>query len=401
MLRALRARNSRRHAQLKSSAFAAAYDILLLEQRTLLSTGMVASPLANFGTIGDGVGNDRIGGTIFYDNHNAEPALTGSPGIKTPDDDGIPNVEIQITNNTTKQSFNVVSNNGSDPTLPIGGYLFYNLSDGTYTLTVIPPPTYQVSAPGAGPNKVLNSVFSQSGAGGTTSTATVTVSAAQPDFSKSENCGMYTATDTPPFIGGIVFNDVNADGIMDNGEVGIGNVTVNLLDSSNAVIASVTTIASPPAQPGSPTIGTYSFPASLLLPTMGPSPITLGQSYRIQFVLASSNFQFISNKEVNNSPTVYSWADTTTGITDPILIAQRVAPPPMSNPTDTAQTDVDCGFFRLTVTLAGPLNAVNSTDTNDLNMGIQRPLTGTTNALFSMTISPLVPITEFVPWEHP
>ena len=40
----------------------------------LLSTGMVASPLAIFGTIGDGGGN-RIGGVIFYDNHNAEPAL--------------------------------------------------------------------------------------------------------------------------------------------------------------------------------------------------------------------------------------------------------------------------------------------------------------------------------------
>jgi hypothetical protein len=394
MRRASRASNTRRNIRLNSYSSAVAYELLALEQRMLLSTGMVATPLAQFGTVGDGNNNngDELGGIVFYDNHNADAPGVGTPGQKTPDDDGIPYVEVDIRGKNTNTNENVVTNNGSDPTLPIGGYLFSDLPDDTYTITVVPPPTYMVGPLGTSNNIFVNSVFSQ-----TTNSVTVTVPQnGNGDMNNRENCGMFTSTDAPPFIGGTVFNDANADGLLDNNEKGIGGVTVNLLNADG------TPTGIPAAVTGNGLAGTilgaYSFPATVLIPTTGPS-ITLGNKYIVQFIMPG-NYSFVSNQEVNNSPTIFSWVDTTTVETDPLRIDQRnIVPLPMTGASDTSITDVNCGFYNLTVTLKGPLNGVAGPDIDDPNTdGIPRPLTGTTPALFSVTITPLVPVTEFVPW---
>jgi hypothetical protein len=147
MQRALRAKKSRRNVRLNSCASTIAYELMALEQRMLLSTGMVATPLAQFGTVGDGnnQNGDELGGVVFYDNNNAAGA-TGTPGQFTNDDNGIPYVEVDIRGKKSGVNQSVVTNNGSDPTLPIGGYLFSDLPDDTYTITVVPPqPTW--SAP--------------------------------------------------------------------------------------------------------------------------------------------------------------------------------------------------------------------------------------------------------------
>jgi hypothetical protein len=398
MRRALRAKNSRRNLRLNSCSSSVAYELLALEHRMLLSTGMVATPLAQFGTVGDGNNNngDELGGIVFYDNHNADAPGVGTPGQKTPDDDGIPYVEVDIRGKNSGTNQDVVTNNGSDPTLPIGGYLFSDLPDDTYTITVVPPPTYMVGPLGTSGNIFVNNVFSQ-----TTNSVTVTVNG-DDDFNNRENCGMFTSTDVPPFIGGMVFNDANADGLLDNNEKGIGGVIVNLLNADG------TPTGIPFATTGNGQMGTivgaYSFPTAVLLPTTAGAPsITIGNSYIVQFTMPG-NFAFVSNKEVNNSPTIFSWVDTTTVETDPLLIQRRnfvTAPAGTTapNPTDTSLTDVNCGFYNLTVTLKGPLNGVAGPDPNDPNTnGIPRPLTGTAPALFSVTITPLVPVTEFVPW---
>ncbi len=362
----------------------------------MLSSSMVAKPLAVFGQIGDGTGA-RVGGIVFYDNHEGDNPNTGSPGVDTIDDNGIPNVEMDITNNTSGVTQNVVTDAS-------GHYLFTQLAAGTYTLKVVPPPNYLIGPLGVGGNAFARSVFAQTGTGAAgAGTATVTVATNEIDHANTENCGMYDTTDKAPFIGGIVFNDADADGLMDNGETGIGNVVVNLLDANGNILFNTTTIApsiggGPPV--GGGTVGAYSFPATLLAPdTMGNGGVPFDAPYRVQFIMPTgpNGFSFTSNKEVNNSPTIYSWANPTTDITDPIVIKSRQGISPQVS--DTTQTDVNCGFFNLTVTVQGPFNSVGSPDSFDPNTGVLRPAPGATvNALFEVSVSPLVPITEFIPW---
>jgi Carboxypeptidase regulatory-like domain/SdrD B-like domain/Calx-beta domain len=397
MQRALPARNRRRSAKSISYASASAYELLALEQRVMLSGSMIAKPLAVFGQIGDG-GLARIGGIVFFDNHEADNPGTGSPGVMTLDDNGIPNVEVDITNTTSGVTQNVVTDAN-------GQYLFSDLAAGTYTVTVVPPtfagtPAYKVGPLGIGGNAFARNVFSQTAVAGGLPANSVSVTVTNnTDDSNTENCGMYTTTPPPPFIGGLVFNDKDADGLFDNADTGIGNVTVNLLDANGNILFSAQTVAAPvgggTASTNAP-VGSYSFPATLLAPsTMGGGGVPFDAPYRIQFVMPG-NFSFTSNKEVNNSPTLYSWANTSTDITDPIVIKSRVGTnPPLS---DTAQTDVNCGFFNLTVTVSGPFHPANSPDPDDGNTGILRPLTGTASALFAVTVSPLVPVQEFIPW---
>jgi uncharacterized repeat protein (TIGR01451 family) len=75
----------------------------------------------------------------------------------------------------------------------------------------------------------------------------------------------------PVTLGNLVFLDLNANGVQDAGETGIGGVTVNLLDSSGVQVATTTTDAS----------GSYSFttnPGSYKVKVVAPS----GFSYTLQ-----------------------------------------------------------------------------------------------------------------------
>ena len=56
--------------------------------------------------------------------------------------------------------------------------------------------------------------------------------------------GFLTAANAVYSIGNRVFFDTNNNGLMDGAEVGVGNVTVQLLDTSNAVLATQTTATS-------------------------------------------------------------------------------------------------------------------------------------------------------------
>ena len=92
-------------------------------------------------------------------------------------------------------------------------------------------------------------------------------------------------------IGDTVFNDSNLNGLQDAGELGVANVTVNLFDVSNNLVASQLTDAS----------GNYTF-----------SALNAG-TYSVQFVLPTG-FNFSPN-DVGSDDTVDSDANTVTGLT--------------------------------------------------------------------------------------
>ncbi len=334
-----------------------------LEKRMLLSAPvMIAKPEAQFGVIGDG-GAIFLGGVVFYDNHNADPILQGT---LTPDDDGIPNVEVDlgrnIINNVLQIQQNVV-------TAGDGTYGFSNLAPGNYYLQFIVPPGYTISPLGINRNTILNSIANPQN--GMSAAIAVAYDPTSPNWAH-ENCGMFNTTDKPPFIGGMLFNDANADGLFDNGEMGIGGATVVLEDGAGNVVAVTTTSTA------TGMVGLYSFPNTTAMPpvigpTAGASP---GNPYVVHFVLPAG-FGFYSAKEVNNSPTQYSWVNPNTGNTDTINVL-----------VDTAQTDVNCGVYALSMQIVGPTNA--TTVMFDPNEGIPRPHSGFAIAYFSVSIIPPV-----------
>ena len=66
----------------------------------------------------------------------------------------------------------------------------------------------------------------------------------QGDIWKSATLGDLENLCTSAFIGDRVWSDTNGNGVQDNGEAGIGNVVVRLLDVNNSVVGSATTNSS-------------------------------------------------------------------------------------------------------------------------------------------------------------
>jgi hypothetical protein len=111
-----------------------------------------------------------------------------------------------------------------------------------------------------------------------------------------------TGESTLAAVGGVVWNDTNANGLHDSGEQGVAGVVVQLFDANNNLIASLTTDAN----------GNYLF-----------TGLTPGQYY-VQFTPpANSTF----TQPYQGDATVDSHADRTTGQTEAFtLIAGQIDP---------------------------------------------------------------------------
>jgi fimbrial isopeptide formation D2 family protein/uncharacterized repeat protein (TIGR01451 family) len=162
-----------------------------------------------------------IGDTIFLD----------SNGNGTPDaGEGLQGVVVRLYDST---GTTLLATTTTDVN---GHYYFGGLPDGTYVVKV---DTTTLPGGGAG---LSNSVDPD---GGTANQSTVTIS----NHADNLNQDFGYVASTPNTIGGTIWNDVNANGVLDAGEAGIGGVTVVLRDSSGNVVGTTTTDAS----------GNYSF----------------------------------------------------------------------------------------------------------------------------------------------
>jgi len=157
---------------------------------------------ANFGDQQQGT----ISGTVFSD-LNGDRAQNAGEG-------GLGGVTIELVNSSgTVVATTTTAGNGS--------YLFSGVTAGNYTVHETDPSGYASTTANTVPVSIV--------AGG----------AATANFGDQQQST----------ISGTVFSDLNGDGTLDTGEIGIGGVTIELVDANGIVIATTTTLAD----------GSYSF----------------------------------------------------------------------------------------------------------------------------------------------
>jgi protocatechuate 3,4-dioxygenase beta subunit len=188
-------------------------------------TGGQSDPTLDLGLIPQGV---SVGNFVWSD--------TNGNGIQDPGEPGVPGVVATITN---KAGGPVLSATGTPLTAAQlttttdanGLYSFTNLAPGQYTITFTQPAGYTLSpsTQGTDTTKDSNGLMAMS----------AVLTAGQSDTTL--DLGLVPAGGFA--IGNRVFLDANNNGAQDAGELGIPGVTVNLLNSAGAQVATITTDA--------------------------------------------------------------------------------------------------------------------------------------------------------------
>jgi uncharacterized repeat protein (TIGR01451 family) len=195
-----------------------------------------------------------LGDFVFNDANNN--------GILDNGEQGVANVLVVLLDGNGNPLLDGNGNPITTLTDSNGIYQFTNLIPGTYIVQITPPAGFVTSTgtngSATGPfepglsDTTDNADHGTAVAGGVIQTASVTLgpagSAQNPDFDSNEIAG--TANLRQDFglfqtlsIGNFVWNDVNNDGLVDNGETGIAGATVNLRDPNGNLVATTTTNA--------------------------------------------------------------------------------------------------------------------------------------------------------------
>ena len=253
------------------------------------STGTSASSVVisafqqNFGTIA-APATASIGDIVFADLNNTglESSFDAGPGVA--------GVTVDLLNSTGTSVLATTTTNAS------GLYSFTGLAAGVYEVKFVSPTGYGFSTEGVGSNAAVNSSANQT----TGITAQITLTAGEADHDVEAglvpggSAGVGSAS-----LGNTVWLDTNNDGLDDNGEQGVGGVTVDLLNATtNAVIATTTTNAS----------GNYSF-------TSLPTNVT----YEVQFVAPTGDSFTTPNVTPATTGEINSVANSS-GLTGPITL---------------------------------------------------------------------------------
>ena len=134
-------------------------------------------------------------------------------GLQDEANTGIPNVAVQITG-TTGNGTAFMDTTYTDT---MGMYYFEDLVPGTYQIDVIPPTGYNIAYQNEGTNDSLDSDIDENG-------RMMMEVLVGDEMNPTYDAGLYL----PAKIGDLVWNDLNANGLQDSLETGIGNVTVVL-----------------------------------------------------------------------------------------------------------------------------------------------------------------------------
>ena len=150
---------------------------------------------------------------------------TNGDGVQDPGEPGLANVVVELKDGAGNPIDSDPNTTGVQPTLATtdmnGNYLFVDVPAGNYQVDVVSGvPAGLVTSLGTSDPRLV--------------TLAVDQSYLDADFG-------YTGPDASAVIGDYVWADVDADGIQDPGEVGIGGVTVELKLPNNSVIATTTT----------------------------------------------------------------------------------------------------------------------------------------------------------------
>ncbi|MEM7129655.1 MAG: SdrD B-like domain-containing protein [Chloroflexota bacterium] len=211
-------------------------------------------------------------GDFVWDDLNAD-------GIQGGGEMGIASVTVELLDSTGTVT-------DSTTTDASGIYTFTGIVPGDYSVRFTAPAGYDFSPIDQGGDDTLDSDADT--ITGETASFTLISGDDTPDW----DVGLYI----PAIIGDFVWDDLNADGIQDGGEMGIASVTVELLDSSGTVTDSTTTDAS----------GIYTF-----------TNVVPG-NYSVRFT-APAGYDF-SPIDQGGDDALDSDADTTTGETAPFTL---------------------------------------------------------------------------------
>ncbi len=163
-----------------------------------------------------------VSGSIYVD--------TDKGGSKNGTETGFAGVTVNLLD-----AANVIV--ATTPTTSDGGYSFTNLKAGSYHVEEVQPAGYVDATETAGTYANVSSTNDR-------------IDVELPAGGKSPANNFGEVASIPGAISGYVYADRNGDGVRDSADGSLGNVTVQLVDSTGAVIASAVTNAT----------GAYSFP---------------------------------------------------------------------------------------------------------------------------------------------
>ncbi|WP_296699811.1 SdrD B-like domain-containing protein [Thiocapsa sp. UBA6158] len=165
----------------------------------------------NFGIRSGG----SIGDYVWYD--------TNQDGIQDPAERGLAGVQVILYASDGTTQLAETRSDGS------GKYEFAGLADGTYVVQFVTPAGYLRSPVNAGAGSLQDSFDSDA----SPSDGKVSVTIAGGTANPTVDAGFYIEGVSPASIADFVWYDTDGDGIQDEGEPGLGGVTVSLLDADN------------------------------------------------------------------------------------------------------------------------------------------------------------------------
>ncbi|MDP3583308.1 MAG: SdrD B-like domain-containing protein, partial [Ignavibacteria bacterium] len=149
-------------------------------------------------------------------------------GIQDSGENGIPNVTVKLYTCADVLVATTTTNAN-------GEYLFSNLTPGDYYVVFTAPAGYTITIKDAGSDNAKDSDADAS----TGKTICTTLTAGENDL--TWDAGLFvTPPPTPASLGDKVWEDTNHNGIQDNGENGIANVTVKLYTCADVLVATTT-----------------------------------------------------------------------------------------------------------------------------------------------------------------
>lgn len=206
-------------------------------------------------------------------------------GIQDAGEVGVANVTVTLYDGTgTVPAGTAITNTD-------GEYYFRNLAPGTYRVGITQPQGYTLAQYNQGGDDASDSDINPA----TGLTDLITLASGQMDY--TWDAGIILSSANTASVGDFVWNDLNKNGIQEEGEPGVPGITVTLFDTTNTVVATTITDA----------FGKYIFNNVAI----DISPVFYRSNYYIVFTIPSNYSTTIQNTGDDNTDSDINPSGTT------------------------------------------------------------------------------------------